>query len=86
MALACRWRSRPQHQKRTWPPSLWAFLEPISGHNSPMSILSDIFWQQEGPIEERIGNLIGKVFVLVLTAFFIWAYWPTVAAQLGLLR
>ena len=51
-----------------------------------MSILSDIFWQQDGPIEERIGNLIGKVFVLVLTAFFIWAYWPTVAAQLGLLR
>jgi hypothetical protein len=42
--------------------------------------------QKDIPIEERIGNLIGKIFVLVLTAWFIWAFWPTVAIQLGLLR
>ena len=51
-----------------------------------MSTLWQIFWQQDGAIEDRIGNLIGKIFVLILTAFFVWAYWPTGAAQLGLLR
>jgi hypothetical protein len=51
-----------------------------------MSILRQIFWQEDGPIEERIGNLIGKIFVLVLTAWMVWGYWPVVAAQLGLFR
>jgi hypothetical protein len=41
---------------------------------------------KDSPIEERIGNLIGKIIFLVLTAFFVWAYWPTVAVQLGLIR
>jgi hypothetical protein len=60
--------------------------ELISAHNSAMNILRHIFWQEDGPIEERIGNLIGKIFVLILTTCFVWAYWPAVAAQLGLLR
>jgi hypothetical protein len=41
---------------------------------------------KEPPIEERIGNVIGKIFCLFLFAFFIWAYWGTMAAQLGLFR
>jgi hypothetical protein len=40
--------------------------------------------QKEQPIEEGIGNMIGKIFCLFLFAFFIWAYWGTMAAQLGL--
>jgi hypothetical protein len=37
---------------------------------------------KEQPVEERIGNIIG----LLLLAFFLWAYWTTFAAQLGLFR
>jgi len=38
------------------------------------------------PVEERVGKLIGNVFSLLLLAFFVWGYWSTVAAQLGLFR
>jgi hypothetical protein len=32
-----------------------------------MALLSDIFWPHDDtPIEERIRNLIGKIFVLLL--------------------
>jgi hypothetical protein len=41
---------------------------------------------KEQPVEERIGNLIGKIFCLLLLTFFLWAYWTTFAAQLGLFR
>ena len=40
--------------------------------------------EKEQPIEERIGNMIGKIFCLFLFAF--WAYWGAMAAQLGLFR
>jgi len=42
--------------------------------------------EKEQSSEERIGNLIGTILCLLLLAFFIWGYWPTVAAQLGLIR
>jgi hypothetical protein len=42
--------------------------------------------EKEQPIEERIGNLIGKIFVVVLATFFVWAYWTAIAANLGLFR
>jgi len=40
--------------------------------------------QQEQSAEERIGSMIGKIFVLGLIAFFLWGYATTLAAQLGL--
>jgi len=40
--------------------------------------------QQEQSAEERIGSMIGKIFVLALVAFFLWGYATTLAAQLGL--
>ncbi|MFZ0148987.1 MAG: hypothetical protein WAM72_11715 [Xanthobacteraceae bacterium] len=39
--------------------------------------------EKEQPIEERIGNLIGKIFVVVLATFFVRAYWTAIAANLG---
>jgi hypothetical protein len=42
--------------------------------------------EKEQPIEERIGNLIGKIFVVVLATFFVRAYWTAIAANLGLFR
>jgi hypothetical protein len=39
---------------------------------------------QVEPPEVRIGSLIGKVFVLALTAFLLWGYWTAIAANLGL--
>ena len=44
----------------------------------------DIAKQQEQSVEERIGSLIGKIFVLALIAFFAWGYASTLAAKLGL--
>ena len=41
---------------------------------------------KDQPTEERIGNLIGKGFALALVAFFLWAYWTAIAANLGLFR
>jgi hypothetical protein len=38
------------------------------------------------PVEERIGNAIGKIICLAVFAFFVWGYWTTFAAQFGLLR
>ncbi len=32
------------------------------------------FWNRDLPIEQRIGNLIGDVIVLVLILIFAWAY------------
>jgi hypothetical protein len=40
--------------------------------------------QKELPIEERIGNAIGKIFVLALVAFFLWGYGSSLASKLGL--
>jgi hypothetical protein len=39
---------------------------------------------QDEPTEVRIGNMIGKIFVVALTAFFLWGYWTAIAAKLGL--
>jgi hypothetical protein len=38
------------------------------------------------PVEERIGNLIWNTFCLLLLAYFVWAYWTAIAANLGLFR
>jgi hypothetical protein len=40
--------------------------------------------QQEQSAEERIGSMIGKIFVLGLIAFFAWGYGSTLVAKLGL--
>jgi flagellar biogenesis protein FliO len=40
--------------------------------------------EQEQSAEERIGSMIGKIFVLALIAFFAWGYGSTLAAKLGL--
>jgi hypothetical protein len=42
--------------------------------------------EKEQPIEERIGNMIGKIFCLFLFAFLIWGYWGAMAGHLGLFR
>jgi hypothetical protein len=42
--------------------------------------------EKEPPIEERIGNMIGKIFCLFLFAFLIWGYWTAIAANFGLFR
>ena len=39
--------------------------------------------QQDQSAEERIGSMIGKIFVLALVGFFLWAYTPTLLAKLG---
>jgi hypothetical protein len=44
----------------------------------------DIPKQQEQSAEERIGTMVGKIMVLALIAFFVWAYTSTLAAKLGL--
>jgi hypothetical protein len=41
---------------------------------------------KDEPVEERIGNLIGNIFCLLLLTFFVWAYATTFAANLGLFR
>jgi hypothetical protein len=41
---------------------------------------------KDEPVEERIGNLIVKIFCFLLLTFFVWAYASTIAAQLGLFR
>jgi hypothetical protein len=38
---------------------------------------------QEQSAEERIGSMIGKIFVLALAAFLLWAYSTTLLAKLG---
>jgi len=40
--------------------------------------------QQEQSAEERIGSMIGKIIVIALIAFFVWAYASTFAAKLGI--
>jgi hypothetical protein len=37
-------------------------------------------------IEVRIGEAIGKVFVIALTAFLLWGYWTAIAANFGLFK
>jgi hypothetical protein len=44
----------------------------------------DIPKQQGQSVEERIGSMIGKIIVLALIAFFVWAYASTLAAKLGI--
>jgi hypothetical protein len=44
----------------------------------------DIPKQQEQSAEERIGTMVGKIMVLALIAFFVWAYTSTLAAKLAL--
>ena len=44
----------------------------------------DIPKQQEQSAEERIGTMIGKIMVLALITFFVWAYASTLVAKLGL--
>ena len=39
----------------------------------------------EPPIEERIGEMIGKIIFLALCAFLLWGYSTTLLAQLHLL-
>jgi hypothetical protein len=41
--------------------------------------------QPEPPIEERIGEMMGKIIVLALCAFLLWGYSTTLLAQLHLL-
>jgi hypothetical protein len=50
-------------------------------HNLRMSIAA----QQNPPIEERIGSMVGKIIVLALCAFLLWGYSTTFIAQVGLL-
>jgi hypothetical protein len=40
--------------------------------------------QQEQSAEDRIGSMIGKIFVLALAAFFLWGYSTILLAKLGL--
>jgi hypothetical protein len=42
--------------------------------------------EKDQPVEERIGILIGKIFVLALTTFLVWGYWTAIAANLGLFQ
>ena len=42
--------------------------------------------KEEQPIEERIGNMIGKIFCLFLFAFLIWGYWTAIAGNFGLFQ
>jgi hypothetical protein len=44
-----------------------------------MTVMSE----QDQPIEERIGSMIGKIVVLALIAFFLWGYSTTLLAKLG---
>jgi hypothetical protein len=39
---------------------------------------------KDEPVEERIGKLIGTIFCLLLLTFFVWGYWTSMAANLGL--
>jgi hypothetical protein len=39
--------------------------------------------QQDQSAEERIGSMIGKIFVLAPVAFFLWGYTTTLLAKLG---
>jgi len=48
-------------------------------HSSTMSTE-----QQEQSAEDRIGSMIGKIFVLALAAFLLWGYSTTLLAKLGL--
>jgi hypothetical protein len=41
--------------------------------------------QPEKPIEERIGEMIGKIIFLAICAFLLWGYSTTLLAQLNLL-
>jgi len=41
---------------------------------------------KDEPAEERIGKMIRNIFCLPLLAFFVWAYFTTIAAQVGLFR
>jgi hypothetical protein len=50
-------------------------------HNSPMSNSA----QQTEPIEERIGSMVGKIFVLMLCAMLLWGYSTAFLAQIGLI-
>jgi hypothetical protein len=38
---------------------------------------------QDEPTEARIGNMIGKIFVVALATFLLWGYWTAIAANLG---
>jgi hypothetical protein len=42
--------------------------------------------KKEQPVEERLGNLIGNIFCLLLLTSFLWAHGSTFAAQLGMFR
>jgi hypothetical protein len=37
--------------------------------------------EKDQPVEERIGILIGKIFVLALTTFLVWGYWTAIARR-----
>jgi hypothetical protein len=50
-------------------------------HNDAMSNPK----QPEPPIEERVGEMIGKIIVVALCAFILWAYSTVLLAQLHLL-
>jgi hypothetical protein len=39
----------------------------------------------EQPIEERVGEMIGKIIFLAICAFFLWGYSTAFLAQLHLL-
>jgi hypothetical protein len=43
---------------------------------------NDVMNSAEKPPEERIGEMIGKIIVLALCAFFLWGYTTTLLAQL----
>jgi hypothetical protein len=50
-------------------------------HNDVMSSPKS----SEPPIEERIGEMIGKIIFLAICAFILWGYSTTFLAQLHLL-
>ncbi len=50
--------------------SLRACRRAQMAHIHPMSI----FWQQDVPFEQRLGNLIGDAICAAMLILFVWAY------------
>ena len=65
--------------------------EPPAAGNAGIGVEDDLlpgFYRFVGlnrPIEERIGEMIGKIIFLALCAFLLWGYSTTFLAQLHLL-
>ena len=81
-----RWEGSREDQKKDEPPKVSATKSDGafagSVYNSPMSMQPDEATQEQ---IDRIGSMIGKVFVIALAAFLLWGYSTTFLAQVGLL-